>query len=657
MSGVCLLLSFTQARAGREEGVAAYERGEYEAAFQELEPIAQSGAAQAIHYVGLMYETGQGVAANPSTAWSWYNRAAERGHAASMYRIGLMYERGLGVPLRPKEAQSWFLKSAYKGYPKAMVAVAMTYLNGRGVRPDLNRAKEWLEKASLEGEPDAQAVLDRLAAEGRIRISPPPGETDPTDPETRKVLIDVKAILQPYLSGALGTRLSLSGPPTIARSGESFVIYLPGLTQVGDPRAGTGDTQLGTVRLGAKPEGEGFYRFSPGLPSRVVTLDPQGKPLSTVTFGSQNIDFLWSMKEGTALDGTFSFTDVGLNGSEGASAGKIAAVKGRLSTERAATGHLSATESLTLSGLSIPAATPGGSEVRLGSLTLEGGVSGMDMTRYQEALRKAGIDWERGTASPDALARLFSADGPFPMVFSGLSFSSRFENLSIGGPNDALSGALKSAELSFSLEKMDTDAGQVRLTLGMAGLSTTTGDLGPLTPNKASGTVTLTGLPVQALMKEMAATVLAGLAATPQMASQGGNAPVDSARIVEVLSASDLGMTVDRIEVAGQGYDVTATGAFKFLPGAATNPAAPLNAEGNLLVQVRGLESLIAGLSPPGGDPAAPNPGQNLKDIAEVSTDAEGKTLHTFRVKLLPGGQVLVNERSLDTLFAPPSTP
>ncbi len=47
--------------AGWDEGVAAYERGDYATALRELRPLARQGDSNAQFFVGLMYEDGQGV--------------------------------------------------------------------------------------------------------------------------------------------------------------------------------------------------------------------------------------------------------------------------------------------------------------------------------------------------------------------------------------------------------------------------------------------------------------------------------------------------------------------------------------------------------------------------------------------------------------------
>ena len=91
-----LLLSVNVA-AGLGAGVAAYEAGDYETAFNEFKPLAQQGDADAQTNVGFMYRNGQGVLQDYKEALKWYTKAAEQGDADAQTNLGLMYATGAGV--------------------------------------------------------------------------------------------------------------------------------------------------------------------------------------------------------------------------------------------------------------------------------------------------------------------------------------------------------------------------------------------------------------------------------------------------------------------------------------------------------------------------------------------------------------------------------
>ena len=79
---VVLLVSLAaSAWAGFDEGFAAYERGDYETALREWEPLAEHGLAEAQYNLGVMYSKGQGVPRDDAEAVKWYRMAAAQGYA------------------------------------------------------------------------------------------------------------------------------------------------------------------------------------------------------------------------------------------------------------------------------------------------------------------------------------------------------------------------------------------------------------------------------------------------------------------------------------------------------------------------------------------------------------------------------------------------
>ena len=83
--------------AGFAEGVAAWDRGDYATALQELRPLAEQGDALAQFNLGTMYHHGQGLPQDYAQSMSWYRKAADQGHSKAQNNIGLMYDQGKGV--------------------------------------------------------------------------------------------------------------------------------------------------------------------------------------------------------------------------------------------------------------------------------------------------------------------------------------------------------------------------------------------------------------------------------------------------------------------------------------------------------------------------------------------------------------------------------
>jgi TPR repeat protein len=64
-----------------EDGMAAYNRGDYVPATHVFRVLADQGNAEAQMLLGLMYRKGQGVKLSRVSAFLWYSRAAARGNA------------------------------------------------------------------------------------------------------------------------------------------------------------------------------------------------------------------------------------------------------------------------------------------------------------------------------------------------------------------------------------------------------------------------------------------------------------------------------------------------------------------------------------------------------------------------------------------------
>jgi TPR repeat protein len=77
-----VLLNMPGAGAGPwEDGMAAYNRGDYVPAIHLFRPLAERGNPKAQSVIGVMYHKGEGVARNPARAFMWFSLAAKHGDA------------------------------------------------------------------------------------------------------------------------------------------------------------------------------------------------------------------------------------------------------------------------------------------------------------------------------------------------------------------------------------------------------------------------------------------------------------------------------------------------------------------------------------------------------------------------------------------------
>jgi TPR repeat protein len=62
-----------------EDGMAAYNRGDYMPAIRLFRPLAEQGHAKAQNVLGVMFRKGEGVPKNAARAHMWFSFAAARG--------------------------------------------------------------------------------------------------------------------------------------------------------------------------------------------------------------------------------------------------------------------------------------------------------------------------------------------------------------------------------------------------------------------------------------------------------------------------------------------------------------------------------------------------------------------------------------------------
>ena len=95
--------------AGFEEGAAAFERGDYETAYQEMLPLAKAGNVFAQFYVGAMYGAGDGVPQDYVLAHMWFNLAAAQGHENAVKGRDIIAKEmtPAGISKAQKMAREW----------------------------------------------------------------------------------------------------------------------------------------------------------------------------------------------------------------------------------------------------------------------------------------------------------------------------------------------------------------------------------------------------------------------------------------------------------------------------------------------------------------------------------------------------------------------
>lgn len=143
-----------------QEGVAAYDRGDFAKAYEIWLPLAQQADLAAMRNVALLLREGKGVTRDPARALWFYEEAGSKGFALAQVNAAFMHLNGDGVPKNLEAAAFWFHAAALAGSPIAQYNLAVMYERGSGVEKDIAKALGWYALAARSG---SQPALDRLA--------------------------------------------------------------------------------------------------------------------------------------------------------------------------------------------------------------------------------------------------------------------------------------------------------------------------------------------------------------------------------------------------------------------------------------------------------------------------------------------------------------
>jgi TPR repeat protein len=130
---------------GLTRGTAAYSRGDYVRAVNELTPLARRGNAKALAVLGFMYEHGFGAPQVYDAAADLYARAAAQGNPFAQSMLGLMYDKGHGVAQNVVLAYKWLDLAAARA-PKREREVYLRFRDAVASKmsPDQIAEGQWL---------------------------------------------------------------------------------------------------------------------------------------------------------------------------------------------------------------------------------------------------------------------------------------------------------------------------------------------------------------------------------------------------------------------------------------------------------------------------------------------------------------------------------
>lgn len=137
---------------------------DYPTSIKLYEAAAAKGHAPAMNALGLLYQNGEGVPANPSKAAEWYRKGAEAKLADAENNLGILYLNGKGVPRDFGEAFKLFERAADQGDGWGLNNLGGMHEMGWGTPKNRDKAIELYKQAAAKGIAAARNNLDRLTA-------------------------------------------------------------------------------------------------------------------------------------------------------------------------------------------------------------------------------------------------------------------------------------------------------------------------------------------------------------------------------------------------------------------------------------------------------------------------------------------------------------
>ena len=152
-----------QAHANSTAAWSAYNKGNFQQAFESCQSLAETGDASCQALLGTLYKTGNHVPRNNELSLKWLNQSAESGNPIGQEVLGdtLLHGRS-GVEKNLSKAYELFMKSSARGHYYADNQLGFMHRYGIHVSKNLSEAFRYIQFAAGKGNPPAQAQLADL---------------------------------------------------------------------------------------------------------------------------------------------------------------------------------------------------------------------------------------------------------------------------------------------------------------------------------------------------------------------------------------------------------------------------------------------------------------------------------------------------------------
>lgn len=178
---ILLVQFFLQSAAGAsplEDGITAFQAGNYQQAFELWKPLAEAGDAKAQYNIGLMFLNGLGLERNAIYARELFLAAARQGLDDAQYNLGLIFFEGISVFRSSREAYQWWSLAAEQNHAAAQFNLGYLYIFGMGTPRDTDKGMALWEASAQNGYQQAIETLIRVYRSGEIGGRQDPARAD-----------------------------------------------------------------------------------------------------------------------------------------------------------------------------------------------------------------------------------------------------------------------------------------------------------------------------------------------------------------------------------------------------------------------------------------------------------------------------------------------
>ena len=148
-----------------EQVRAAFERGDYSAAFRGARQRSEWDDKRVHYFLGRMFREGWGTDPDKQQAYSYYLSAADQGDVRGTHGLGEMYWHGELVARNPERACDYFAQAASRSLASAQRDFARCELTGQGRPRDLAAGTYFLEASKVGFFPVQQSATVEAGVE------------------------------------------------------------------------------------------------------------------------------------------------------------------------------------------------------------------------------------------------------------------------------------------------------------------------------------------------------------------------------------------------------------------------------------------------------------------------------------------------------------